>query len=889
MRKLFVAFVTLSLVLWTVGAAFASFEDVEGTDYENAVTTLNGLGILKGYEDGTFKPDKPITRAEFAAVAVRALGLESAAGYSEGQTPFADVPATHWASGYINVAYQNGLLKGYEDGTFRPSNNVTYAESLAILVRALGYDPTVKGAWPTNYVIKASELGITADLTFFPNTPATRGDVALFTDESLTVPMLVQTGWGDMEQYVVDEDKTLLEDKLGVAAKEGRVVETGLVFGTTLDEDELMLDMGEDGTKTYSISEALDMSDTLGLEVTAWVDGSEIIAFEVDTDDADIIDDVIDGIAEDGTEITLDDADETYDVDAAAVWYYNFVEQSADDLDAIGEDDGDWVGAEVRVVLDDDEIVFVSALMFEPTHIVSEVRSKYEKLDTLDEGSSTGKTFDLDDDYDVVRLVSVDGAELTYDDIEEWNVIHFFEALGGDCLYMVVSDAIVEGEVEEIDVDSKDNIIVTIDGEEYTVAGGASYSTDLNDDDFGAVNEPSLADFIEADVTAYLDKDGDIQHIAGDVEAEPTEEITAMVLDLGGSSNPTTSGIGNDEYWVKLITSDGDKTWYEFDDDTVFTLYDDTNNASQSGDPDIDGEAMGDTGGPDFTVDIQTHLTPADVVVITLTDDGLLDTVEELDFTINNDTTVEGDIDADYDLIDLKGKNYRATSGTVIFDEYAENEDAMEWNVFEDASITGTDVTLDGVRACVDGSILDVLVINSSTVDDIAYAVSEDTGVIVKRLVTADGIAFDLLVEDDTTRYLLGDAVLTSLADDNWEETPKSDSEYDIDVGDLVSYTLTGDEEEFKTIDEELATVVDSTYYHVYVNEIDLDALELEVRTHEDPDEGTTETFLLTSDTIVYDVTDVPVMVDLEDIDEDYEVQIFETGFVVDYIKITDK
>jgi len=79
-KRLLVALLVAMVVMGTVSTAFAAFSDVpSGSKNESAVTILSTLGILKGLPDGTFGPDKTITRAEFAAVAVRALGLESAA------------------------------------------------------------------------------------------------------------------------------------------------------------------------------------------------------------------------------------------------------------------------------------------------------------------------------------------------------------------------------------------------------------------------------------------------------------------------------------------------------------------------------------------------------------------------------------------------------------------------------------------------------------------------------------------------------------------------------------------------------------------------------------------------------------------------------------------
>ena len=104
MKKVLALVLALTLALGTVSFAAAAPEDVMGTKYEGAVEKLTYLGIIAGYPDGTYRPDRPVTRAEFAKIIVTALGIGEAAQYAAGATRFPDVGAGHWASGYINVA-----------------------------------------------------------------------------------------------------------------------------------------------------------------------------------------------------------------------------------------------------------------------------------------------------------------------------------------------------------------------------------------------------------------------------------------------------------------------------------------------------------------------------------------------------------------------------------------------------------------------------------------------------------------------------------------------------------------------------------------------------------------------------------------------------------------
>ena len=129
----------------------SGFSDVKSSAwYNNAISTLTKAGILKGYEDGTFQPDGYITRAEFATIAIRFFS-----GVYEGEDLFPDIKG-HWAQDYINNAANKGLVKGYEDGTFGPDRYITRAEAVTLVNRTLNRHPHNDGLhqdmlrWPDN-------------------------------------------------------------------------------------------------------------------------------------------------------------------------------------------------------------------------------------------------------------------------------------------------------------------------------------------------------------------------------------------------------------------------------------------------------------------------------------------------------------------------------------------------------------------------------------------------------------------------------------------------------------------------------------------------------------------------------------------------------------------
>ena len=133
------------------------YSDVAATSwYNTAVSTLSSMGIITGYPDGTFRPNAAITRAEFAAIAARFDndGDKTAAKFSD--------IATHWAKDEISIAYNNGWITGYPDGTFGPQRDITRAETMTLVNRVLNRQPETEDdllpnmtAWTDNANPKA--------------------------------------------------------------------------------------------------------------------------------------------------------------------------------------------------------------------------------------------------------------------------------------------------------------------------------------------------------------------------------------------------------------------------------------------------------------------------------------------------------------------------------------------------------------------------------------------------------------------------------------------------------------------------------------------------------------------------------------------------------------
>jgi hypothetical protein len=199
MKQLLALAVTVSTLATPAFAAL--FTDVQGHWAQPAITQLSQQGVLGGYPDGTFRPLGQITRAEFAATLVKALGMN--ATQRPAVASFADVPITHWSYPAVEAVKASGLINGYPGGLFKPAQNITRTEAMAILATAARVPmPTPAQAdqilsrvpdqqeipqWARRAVAGAIQANLVAQapgtIQLMPLQPATRGDVAAMTQQ----------------------------------------------------------------------------------------------------------------------------------------------------------------------------------------------------------------------------------------------------------------------------------------------------------------------------------------------------------------------------------------------------------------------------------------------------------------------------------------------------------------------------------------------------------------------------------------------------------------------------------------------------------------------------------------------------------------------------------
>ncbi len=541
LKKVVAVIAVLAMVLGTMVTGFAATvtlgltpaADIKGTDYADAAARLQALGVMIGYPDGSFKPTNPVTRTEFATTVDRALGLDSAAQLAGGTKPaFKDVNADYqWAWGYINTAVSNSIVNGYPDGTFKPGNQVTFAEAATMLVRALGYDPAVTGVWPTNYLSKAAEIGILDGVKATADGAATRGDVALMVDNALDIKMMERSTYGDTAEYKVGT-KTLLTDKLNILRIDGRVVSSPAVNSSLKGEVTIQPSDKDLKKVTYDVADTINPDTILGLDVIAWAkidkNDTQDNIFYVEYEDSQVKHDAISDVDAKADKVELVVADDTYKISDDSVIYLDGEKADIDDL-AKAFDDGDGATIYGSFVFDNDDIVSANLQQFAKfdDQVVTKVDKDNELITTFDE---TGVQDEIDltdpDDYVITDAV---GNTVKLEDIKANDVVYVADY--DDTYHVVVVSNAVTGKLGTVKSGS-----LKLDDTSYDVSTKATYSLNKDSDidtykDGYNDTKGDIKDAIGENVTALLDLKGQVRHLTSEVDVSTSNYGLVSMVD----------------------------------------------------------------------------------------------------------------------------------------------------------------------------------------------------------------------------------------------------------------------------------------------------------------------------------------------------------------------
>ncbi len=157
---------TMSLVTISAGATeYRDLTDKDEIQYEEAVAVLNRIGVITGYEDGSFRPETELTRGAAAKIIVSLMiGPDAASALPNNASPYPDVPAGHTFAGVIGYCKTAGYISGYGDGTFKPANPLTGFAFAKMLLGAVGYKANIEGFVDTGWTMNVARIGNVAGL-----------------------------------------------------------------------------------------------------------------------------------------------------------------------------------------------------------------------------------------------------------------------------------------------------------------------------------------------------------------------------------------------------------------------------------------------------------------------------------------------------------------------------------------------------------------------------------------------------------------------------------------------------------------------------------------------------------------------------------------------------
>ena len=574
-------------ILATSASAFAvSFPDVDANaSYAGAVDALTTLGVVNGDDNGKFNPENTVTRAEFAKMVVEALGAGSEAASST-DTKFVDAKG-HWAAGYIEVGVAKAFINGYDEKTFGPDDQVTYAQAVKMLVAAIGYETyaSQQGGWPSGYLAYGSELDIIAGVTGVANdTALTRAQCAVLIYNTLKAPICKVDGYeqnykGEWVPKLVEMNgtakgwQTLLTSKHDAFVVRGRVMSVDKKEGTVSYKVEAAENF--DG---YYVTTAAVVGATAPYEVPAYI-GTTAAADMLYTYSEAIIQKDADTSEYTMVAITPYGAAKTVEFDAKDLAAVNAIDPSASpavvantievkkensnktttyklvdtpsvyvngELSTSGLADSALSASNVRgtVTLVDATAAGSTATDGKYDYVmvdkyvaaqVTDVRVKNDEVTVVTDTASVRINWSLVDEDTTSVVFYKDGAEISYEDVKEDDVILVKSDSTGDWYEVYVSDKTVSGTATGKS---------TTPGKEYLLVDGTKY-------EFDNVGDIATMD-LNADYVLSLDAMGYV-YTYEQGETNKNVGVVVGIYTKAGEEYPT----------IRMIDGNGEVVTYE--------------------------------------------------------------------------------------------------------------------------------------------------------------------------------------------------------------------------------------------------------------------------------------------------------------------------------------
>ncbi len=796
----------LALTMMVSVAAFAaSYTDVKaGANYAEAVDVLSDLGLVKGYEDGTFGAENNLTRAEGTAFVLRLMGLEEAAVAAEGsETGFTDVPADHWAAGYVYVAKQNNVVAGNGDGTFTPDEQLTYAAIIKMIVVALGYNPLAAelGEWPGNFISAASQIGLTKGISGKADAAVTRATTARLLYAALTIPKMEKSGVGVNATWEAGE--TLILDDLGIYKLQGKITSVDAINGTAnfaatkqglavegkykeldLDNENITWDTdvvkAETGVLTAKLQKLVNIPAYI---YVADVDGDYVIVSVVEraklVSTIETTSDMFDSVNSGNEFVYYTDAEQTKDAEFetndAIFVSVNGATAVSKTATQFYEDyiDGKAYALEIKDTDGDDLYDYVNATLYQYM-VVSEVSANKKGVYTIESEILSIHNdlklaeikIDTEEEDDTAITIIKGNEEITVDEIAEGDILNIVvNEIDGTTLEeatIYVTNDTVDATVRYVDEEDGDRIVAMTDGNSYKAL---------------------IADTIvsQTEATWYLSISGKIIYMG--------DETVASSYNYGFATNVLFEGraTGMKTGTIRVLTTEG--KWTTLDLKSTFTA---NGNSVKIADIDDDGDydfddvksdldakiyADGNAIAPEFAINA--------VIGYKLDSAGA---VKEIVVINGNAGDTNNKATSGYNKFAVD-RDYKETEDETTFGKYYLDEATVLFNVDDmdelDDFIEETEVTVEGINILKDD--------NSYTADLINVDEKTDLVAVMVGTFVAD-IDFEspFFVVSKAIEEVIGEDeidVVTLVGFENGEEVTyyvSSDDESEISIAGVV-------------------------------------------------------------------------------------------------------
>ena len=524
----------------------AAYSDISGEKCEGAVNVLDALGVVDGYEDGTYRPDQTVTRAEMAKLIITALGVADYA--SATNSSYSDMALAQWAIPYVEYATNLNIVEGVGGGRFSPGNPVTYEQAATMIVRALGFTDEcneMNGTWPAIYVQKATALGLFKDVAGSNyGTGANRGDIAIMLYNALDIP-----------QVYADKDGATL-NKRGEAYTAANGV-------TQYNYVTMMSTLNKDGSSKYAVITS-EMADNAVTNIRPYIGAAAKVTKDKDERViavGDIKTTFLTGkVSADGKKFTANDVEYTLPV---AAGYVDIDEHTggkkSGNADKItnGENNSNataFTGGEKATIAAKvsgktiKEIYSVATWEATNADIVSESQLNTIKSKKALLGSEFALNDDNEIDTDSFELVGVD----SLDKIEKDDVVYVYASSTAKKITRVaVGQKTVTGKLTKVTNKEK----YTVDGTEYKVAEKEVAGISTSSTDYDIAADVKAGDT----VTLTLDVYGNIYKL----EADSANRAYAAVLKQGKTEN----AYDEETYSLQFLNAEGETVVANVDKD----------------------------------------------------------------------------------------------------------------------------------------------------------------------------------------------------------------------------------------------------------------------------------------------------------------------------------